>query len=517
MTGAATTAAAAPDPRGGVPALEVRGLVKEFPGTRALDGVDLTVRYGEIHALLGENGAGKSTLIKAVTGAHRATAGSIRIDGREVSFASPQEAQAAGIAVVHQHSNLVDNLSVAENLWLGRELPLRGPFVDWGAVRREARSILGRVGVSIEPDRLIAELRPDERAMVAIAKAIATDARLIILDEPTAALLPHEVDALFAQMRRLAGAGHAFLYVSHRLTEVFRIADRITVLRDGRNAGDFDRGSMDRRAVIQAIIGPGKSYDENRSAMGAGAPPVLIVEGLAGGPVQGVSFTLHEGEILGLPGLPGSGAEETLDLLFGRVPRSAGRITLAGRELALRSPGEAIAAGIALVPKDRLAEAVLHGFSVRENISIVSLDRHRIDRVFQFLSRRSEVREAERMARELNVRMPSIEAAISALSGGNQQKAILARWLSTGARLFLLSSPTAAVDVGAKGEIYALVRRLAEAGASVIFTSTEVEEFPRLCTRVLVFAEGRIQGELAGAAVTEEAIMHLAAGGEHGH
>src|ERR1700722_7457142 len=300
--------------------LEVKGLVKEFPGTRALDGVDLQIRQGEVHALLGENGAGKSTLIRAICGASQPTAGTIFVDGAAVSLKSPQQALALGIAVVHQHFNLVPQLSVGENLVLAESLPRRaGLFVDWGAVERRARKLLERVGLKIDPKIEVSKLRPDENAMVAIAKAIGSDAKIIILDEPTSALLPDEVSILFAHMRRLAAEGHAFVYVSHRLTEVFEIAHRVTVLRDGRRAGTWARAEMSVKQVIQAIVGGDKAWsDEIVGQDSATGAVVLAAEGIAGGRVTDFSFAVRAGEILGIAGLPGSGAEEGLDLVVGR-------------------------------------------------------------------------------------------------------------------------------------------------------------------------------------------------------
>jgi ABC-type sugar transport system ATPase subunit len=500
-----------------LPVLEVRGLVKEFPGTRALDNVSLEVMPGEIHALLGENGAGKSTLIKCVAGAQPPTAGMIFVDGKPVSFSAPHDAVAAGIAVVHQHSNLIPNLSVEENLWLGEPLPRRaGMLIDWRSVRERAREIMNYVHVEVPPDAIVGELRPDQRAMISIAKAVASKARLIILDEPTTALLPHEVETLFGEMRRLSREGHAFLYVSHRLAEVFDIADRATVLRDGRNSGTFERGRMDRNKVIAAIIGSQKLLRRGRPPATVIDRVAMAVEGLSGRRVDDISFALRAGEILGIAGLPGSGADETINLLFGRQRLSAGRISVEDRLLRLRDPSDAIAAGIALVPKDRLAEALLHGYSVRENISLPSLSRYLRDPIARFINRSAEDRAAREVVGRMNVHTPSIETTIDALSGGNQQKAVLGRWLTTGAKIYLLNSPTAAVDVGAKAEIYDLIRTLAAEGAGVIFSSTEVEEFPSLCERVLVFSKGKIAGDLAGDDVTEANIMTIASGGALG-
>ena len=312
--------------------LEVENLVKVFPGTRALDGVSITVGRGQIHALLGENGAGKSTLIRQICGASQPTEGRILVEGREVSLPSPHAASALGIAVVHQHFNLVPQITVCENLFLTGGLPRRvGLFVHWGEAYRRARALLSRVGLDIDPRTMVSELRPDEAAMVAIAKAIGTDARLIILDEPTAALLPGEVGVLFGHMRRLASEGHAFLYVSHRLAEVFDIADCVTVLRDGRNAGHWRRSDMSRREIINAIVGQ-KSFSEEISSAPVREGDVLLrSEGLGGGRVADMSFELRAHEIVGIAGLPGSGAEEALDLLYGRFPATGGQLDGRGR------------------------------------------------------------------------------------------------------------------------------------------------------------------------------------------
>ncbi len=493
--------------------LAVEGVAKQFPGTLALDGVDLTVRRGEIHALLGENGAGKSTLIRLICGASQPTAGRILVEGREVSLPSPQAAAALGVAVVHQHFNLVPQISVCENLFLSKNLPrLLGPFIDWGQANAKVRAWLARVGLDIDPHRLVSELRPDEAAMVAIAKAIATDAKLIILDEPTAALLPGEVAVLFGHMRRLAAEGHAFLYVSHRLAEVFEIADCVTVLRDGRNAGHWRREQMSRRAIIEAIVGT-KSFIEDAAYAPVALGPVLLeAQALSGGRVGDMTLALRAHEIVGIAGLPGSGAEEALDLLYGRFPVRGGRLTVGGAQVSFRSPRDAKQTGLALVPKDRHAESLLPGASVRENISLPNLNQFAVPGV-RFIRRGRERAAAEALARQLSVKMSGIEAPISSLSGGNQQKAILGRWLGSGAKVFMLNSPTSAVDIGAKAEIYALIRDIAAGGAGVIFTSTEVEEFPRVCHRVLVFRDGRIAGELVGAAATEANILNLATGG----
>ena len=515
MTSTISEALTGPDDAAELPVLEVRGMRKEFPGTLALDNVALSVRKGEIHALLGENGAGKSTLIKCICGAYAPTAGEVLVEGRPVSFSTPRGAVDAGIAVVHQHFNLVPSLSVAENIWLGEPLPRNAlGLVNWRKVHERARSVLKQVGLDVSTDAAISSLRPDQLAMISIVKAVSGNARIIILDEPTNALLPHEVERLFEQMRSLARRGHSFLYVSHRLTEVFEIADRATVLRDGRYAGVFDRSNMNRRTVVDAIVGKRGTLAERKTGSHASTQVLMEVAGLTGGRAENVSFSLRAGEIVGVAGLPGSGAEETLNLLFGRMRRRGGDVRVGDKPLALNDPAAAIAAGIALVPADRLAESVFHAESIRANISMPSLSKYLREPLLRLINRAAEVKGTTEVARRMRVRMPGIETHIDDLSGGNQQKVVLGRWLSTGARIFLLNSPTAAVDVGAKAEIYDLIGELAASGVGIVFASTELEEYTVVCDRVLVFSGGRVVGELSGEQLTEGNIMTLAAGGE---
>lgn len=499
--------------------LHVAGLTKIFGGQRALDRVDLSVRKGRIHALLGENGAGKSTLIKVIAGAQQADAGEIRLSGQVVDLRNPQEARVRGVAVVHQHANLVRSLSVQENLWLGRSLPRRGMgLIDWRAVEHEARKLLERVGLAIGPRAVVETLRPDDVAMISIAKAIASDAKLIILDEPTASLVPQEVSIVLGHMRRLTREGHGFVFVSHRLQEVLDVADDATVLRDGRVVWTGERHQMSRPQLVHAIVGNKKRPEgPNRlppapHTLREADAPALQARALSGAGVAGLSLSLHAGEIVGLAGLSGSGAEEAIDLLYGRTRATGGEMRLHGHPMVLGSPRDAVRAGLALVPKDRLAEATIADFSVGRNITIASLAEFVSDPVLRLLRRTREREASVELARQLNVKMPSIDAAISELSGGNQQKAVLARWIGAKARILLLNSPTAAVDVGAKSEIYALLHELAAAGAAILFTSTEMEEFAHVCSRVLVFRDGRVVAELSGEEVTEEAIVAASVG-----
>ncbi|TDK45713.1 sugar ABC transporter ATP-binding protein [Antarcticimicrobium luteum] len=503
----------APGPDSAREVLTIKGLTKQFPGTLALDDVSFGVRQGEIHALLGENGAGKSTLIKCICGAYSATGGDVLIEGKPVQITSPADAGAAGIAVVHQHMNLVPTMSVAENLHLGEKLPRRAGLLNWSEVHRRARQVLDRVGVDIPTTALISELRPEQHAMISIARAVSAEARIIILDEPTNALLPHEVERLFDQMRVLTRKGHSFLYVSHRLSEVFQIADRATVLRDGRLSGTFDRSNMTHAGIVGAIVGRDGALAERRVRSHSTDGTLMRVQDLSGRRADGISFDLAAGEIVGIAGLPGSGADETMNLLFGRRRSTRGGIEIDGKPVRLRDPGDAIAAGIAYVPRNRLAEAVFHADSVRANVTLPSLAKYLREPILRLVHRGREDEAAREVTERMRVRMPGIEASIDDLSGGNQQKVVLGRWLSTGANIFLLNSPTAAVDVGAKKEIYDLIDELAREGKGIVFASTELEEYALVCDRVFVFAAGRVAGELRGEDVTEPNIMTLAAGG----
>jgi ABC-type sugar transport system ATPase subunit len=498
-----------------VEVLRAHRIVKDFDGQRALDDVSLSLHAGEIHALVGQNGAGKSTLIKVFTGVHSATAGEILVGGRPVNIATPQDARAAGIEVVHQQGNLIPSLSVQENLFLGQVLPRRGKvLIDWKSVRRRAEAVLTRVGVHVDAAAPVSRLRADEIAMVSIAKALSTNAQVVILDEPTAALAPTEVEVLFTQMRRLAQEGHSFIFVSHRMSEIFEVADAATVLRDGRVAWSCaERSGLSKPAVIAAILGKNEAVHHphaDSARDGTGAPVRIEVRNLKTRNVAQCSFSARRGEILGLAGLPDGGAEETLDALYGRTRGLAEAVELDGVKMPLSSPRQAVRSGLAFVPKDRHSEALIPNFSVRANITVASLDRLVTDPFTRFINRPRERRLASDLATRLQVKMAGLDASIRSLSGGNQQKCVLARWIATDAKLYLLNSPTAAVDIGAKIEIYKLLQKITGSGATVLFTSTEFDEFARVCDRVLVFSRGRIAGELSGPAISEANILHLA-------
>nr|WP_239520504.1 sugar ABC transporter ATP-binding protein [Blastococcus saxobsidens] len=474
--------------------------------------MDFTLREGEIHALLGENGAGKSTLIKAVAGAIGVDGGSISVGGTEMEMRTPHVARAAGISVVHQHGNLVTDLSILENVLLTEGMYRRaGVLVDWKRSRERVRQVLARVGVERKPDVLVRDLSPHEVALVSLAKALAGDARVVILDEPTAALLPDEVERLFGQMRQLAAEGIGFVYVTHRLGEVFQICDRITVMRDGRLVGSWDRAELDHDALVDHLVGPEKALAEITRATEEIGPPVLEVSGLSAAGLHDVSFDVREREVLGVASLPGEGSEALVEALFG-LRRAGGSVLLRGKRLDVGSPRRAVRSGVALVPRDRQAHGLVPDMSVRENATLAATDRFRTDVVTRLMSRRSERQTLASVMKRLQVKTPSLETSISSLSGGNAQKVVIGRWLVRQSDVYLLDSPTAAVDVHAKSEIYALARELASSGAPVIFTSTEVEELVRLCDRVVVLHGGRIVGELTGDDLTVAAILRMSFG-----
>ena len=494
--------------------LQVKGAVKDYPGQRALDHMDFDLRVGEVHALLGENGAGKSTLIKAVAGVIPLTEGTVLMDGVEVDMRNPQRAQGLGVSVVHQHGNLVADLSVTENVLMVDGLGRRaGILVDWRGAHRRVRELLDRVGLpELDPKREVSTLGPHESAMVAVAKALASNARVIILDEPTTALQPAEVDTLFAQMRRLAAEGIGFVFVTHRLGEVFKVCDRITVMRDGRLVGTWQSDELDHDSLVDQLVGPEKSITQD--AFVGGSTPgdvVLEVKDLSGDVLRGLSFEARSGEVVGVASLPGEGAGEVIESLYGMC-RASGEIRIEGKRRRIRSPQQAVAAGVGLVPRDRLHQGLVADMNVRENATLASTRSFVSDPVLRLMRRgRERHRVGEVMAR-LSLKAPSLESEVRTLSGGNQQKVVIGRWLLRRSKVYLLDSPTAAVDVHTKAEIYALARQLADDGAAVIFTSTELEEFVRVCDRVLVLHDGAVAGELFGDENTVNSIMRLSFG-----
>ena len=489
------------------PLLVMKGIRKSFPGVQALRGVDLDVHAGEVLALLGENGAGKSTLIKVLGGAHRADAGVLELDGAEVSFGSPQEARAAGIAVIHQEFNLVPGLTAAENIFLGQEATRAG-FVARGEERRRAADLFQRLGAAIDLDVPCSQLTTAQQQLVEIARALARDTRIIVMDEPTAALTAGEVSRLFEIIRDLQSRGIAIIYISHRLDEIFALADRVVVLRDGRNVGTRPLEGLGRNELIEMMVGRELADEYPRRTTTPG-PVRLVVSGLCRGKaVRDVSFTVRAGEILAIAGLVGAGRTETLRLIFGADKRHAGELVLDGRRLDIRSPRDAIAAGIGLLTEDRKLQGLVLGQSVCENFALPNLGPLS---QFGFVDGRREREAFSRHVDQLRIKVPHQEERARNLSGGNQQKVVLAKWLERDCEVLFFDEPTRGIDVGARHEIYLLMNELAARGKAIVMVSSELPEVLGLADRILVMHEGRITGEIAcGPTVTQEEVMRLA-------
>jgi ribose transport system ATP-binding protein len=487
--------------------LEMHGIVKEFPGVRALDGVDLGVRAGEVHCLLGQNGAGKSTLIKVLGGAHRPDAGEVVWDGRPVDFASPHAADVAGIAVIHQELDLVPGLSVAENVVLGRE-PSRLGFTRPRDAERTARDVLARLGhPEIPVRRELGRLSAAGQQVVSMARALARDARLIVMDEPSAVLDPEEVRNLFRVVRELTADGVAVVYISHRLEEIREIGDRVTVLKDGRTvARDLPARETPTADVVRLMTGRTVEH-VFPDRTGQPGEVVLEVEGLSRtGEFADVSFTVRAGEVLGLAGLVGSGRSEILETIHGARRASAGTVRVKGTALRAGSVPAAVRAGLGLSPEERKSQGLLLAEPVARNVSLPSLGRFARA---GFLAPDAEVSAAREVTAQLDVRPADPTRPVKTLSGGNQQKVVLARWLLHGCTVLLLDEPTRGVDVGARAEIYSLVRRLAADGVAVVLVSSEVPEVLGLADRVLVLREGRVVHEAPAAELDEGRVLDL--------
>ena len=491
--------------------LAMEGISKAWPGVQALDRVDLSLGRGEVLALLGENGAGKSTLMKILGGAVRPDAGRIVIDGAERAIRSPQEALRLGIAVIHQEFNLVPTLGAADNIFLGQEIARGIPglaLILRREQRRRAAAVLARLGADFDPDRPCRTLSVAGQQLVEIAKALVSGARILVMDEPSAALSAPEVEALHAVIRDLKRDGTGIVYVSHRLEEIARVCDRVAVLRDGRNAGGAAVADVSRADLIRMMVGR-ELTEEFPRRDGSPGEERLTVEGLSRGTaVKGVSFTARRGEVLAITGLVGSGRTEVLRLLFGADRRDAGTVRLDGVPLAPRSPAAAIAAGIGLLPEDRKLQGLVLGLSVRENFALPNL--RRLSRAGVVL-RAEERRECGGFVEALRVKTPGQETAVRGLSGGNQQKVVLAKWLARRCEVLLFDEPTRGVDVGAKVEIYRLMNDLAAAGKVVVMVSSDLPEVLGMADRIVVMHDGRVTGIVDDArAATQESIMELA-------
>jgi ribose transport system ATP-binding protein len=496
------------------PLLRATGISKSFPGVQALQKVDLHIDPGEVLAVVGENGAGKSTLMKILAGLYAPDEGVLEFDARPAHIRSVKDAERLGIVLIHQELNLAGHLDIAGNIFLGRE-PTWGGFL--GLLSRriydDAAAVTRRLGLLASPRTIVNRLSIGQQQLVEIARAISLQSRLLILDEPTSSLTESETDLLFAVLKELKQAGISILYISHRLKEVEAIADRVTVLRDGKNAGELQRGGIHHQAIVQLMVGRElkQFYQRHRGGADAARPPIIRVQGLRWTAKQpGIDFAIEPGEIVGMAGLMGAGRTELAETLFGVRRRLSGVIEIDGQPITVRKPADAIRAGILLIPEDRRLEGLILEDSVQHNISIAALTT--LSR-FGIVRRGQENRLARAMCERFNIRTPSPGQIVGNLSGGNQQKVVLAKWLHRTPRLLILDEPTRGIDVGAKSEIYALMDELAHQGAAILMISSDLEEILGMSDRVLILHEGRLAGTLQRDALSEEAIMHLAAGG----
>ena len=490
----------------------MRGISKAFPGVQALDDVSLEVAGGEVVALVGENGAGKSTLIKILSGCYRADAGEAFLEGRRLGHYTPSQAQRMGISVIYQEFNLALPLSVAENVFVGRQPRTRLGTVAFGRMRRATQAILDSLGLPLDARCLAETLSVAEQQMVEIAKAISFQAKIIVMDEPTAALAEHETATLFRLVRRLKSEGVSVIYISHRLEEVFEVADRVVVLRDGRKVGGLPVAEATVGKIVHLMVGRelAELFHKGEVAIGE---PVLEVAGLsrAGSGVRDVSLTVRAGEIVGLAGLVGAGRTEIARAIFGVDPPDTGEIRVGGKPVHIRSPRDAIRAGMGFVTENRKEQGLFLILAVRENVTAACLGR--LTR-WDFIRFGAERELVGSLVEQLRVRTPSQEQQVQFLSGGNQQKVVLARWLALGAKVLLLDEPTRGIDVGAKAEVYALMGELARQGVGILTISSDLPEILGMSDRVLVVRGGAIAGGVSRGEASQEAIMRLATGGQ---
>lgn len=490
--------------------IEMRGIDKSFGGNAVLKEAGFLLDHGEIHALMGENGAGKSTLMKILTGVYTKDAGQIIVDGQEVCYKNPQEAEKAGIVFIHQELNVLFDLTVEENMFLGKEIHGRFGVCDKKAMRAEVRKILDRLGVSIDPQQRMSELSVGQQQMIEIAKALMVDAKVIIMDEPTAALTQSETEVLFQVVRSLKEKGVSIVYISHRMEEIFELCDRITVLRDGSYIDTKRIQDTDMNDVVKMMIGReiGERYPLREASIGE---VVFKVEGLTcPGVFKDVSFEVHAGEVLGVSGLMGAGRTEIMQAIFGNMPHVTGKLFLNGEEIHNHNPGQAMKNGIGFITDDRKTEGLMLEESIRKNISLANLGR--ISR--RGVLRKKEERElVQKGIEELHIKCFGPEHECGRLSGGNQQKVVFAKWIYTDPKVLILDEPTRGVDIGAKKEIYNIINDLAAKGVAIIMVSSELPEVLGMADRIMVVREGLVRGILSKEEADQENIMILATGG----
>ena len=487
--------------------LELKHITKLYPGVVALNDVSLEVRRGEILALVGENGAGKSTLIKTCSGAITPTQGEIVINGKSFTGMTPQTSEQNGIGVIYQEFNLVGDLSVAENIFLGRAIR-KGMVIDLKAMERESKKILDSLNIKINPKTLVKTLSVGYQQMVEIAKAVSQNAKLLIMDEPSAPLTSAEVEAMFAIVDKLKAGGVSIIYISHRLDEIFRLADRITILRDGQYVTTLNTDETNKDELVKYMVG--RQLTEvypKRDEICVKDEVIFEAVNVSGNGDKNISFKIHRGEVLGLGGLVGAGRTEFAELMFGMRPKTAGKFIFKGKEISPKTPKDDIELGIGLVPEDRKKEGALLGMSIRCNINMPIYQRISKGTV---INEKKEEEIAQTYRKEISIKTPTLDQLVKNLSGGNQQKVILAKWLAADSELLIFDEPTRGIDVGAKQEIYTLINHLVEQGKTVLMISSEMEELMGMSDRILILAEGNMTGELNKSEFNQERIMQLA-------
>ena len=493
------------------PLLAVRGLTKSFPGVLALRGVSLHLHKGEVLSLIGENGAGKSTLMKILAGVQPPDNGDYLIDGEPVSLQNVRDAMERGIALIHQELNLAANLDLAANIFLGRE-PNKKGIIQEKKLREDASKYLKRVGLDLPSETITGTLPIGKQQLVEIAKALSCDARVLIMDEPTSSLSQKETETLFEVVKDLRNQGISVIYISHRLGEVIELSDRVTVFRDGENAGDLEKYEINHENMVRLMVGRDLSEFYDRQIHQPGKTVLKAHEIISPSYCDiPVSLEVRAGEIVGIAGLVGAGRTELLQTIFGVTPALGGELELDGQSFRPSCPADAITAGIALAPEDRKQHGLVLPMTVRENASLPSLER---DQAKGFLNQEAELKIADRAVEQMSIKTPTIEQIVRFLSGGNQQKIVLGKWLAMKPKLLMLDEPTRGIDVGAKREIYKLMEKLAGEGMAILFVSSEMEEVLGMADRAYIMHEGRVSGELSREELSEESIMHLATGSE---
>jgi len=492
--------------------LEIENITKEFPGVKALKDVSFSIKRGEVHALVGENGAGKSTLMKILSGVYRPTTGTVRLDGKEVSFIDPKQAQLLGVSIIHQEFSLIPYLSSVDNIFLGREKRQANGLLNRKKMAKEAEEVLRRLDAEIDINKPVAHLSVANQQFIEIAKAIAIDTRVLIFDEPTASLTGKEIDKLFELIAKLKSDGVTIIYISHHLDEILTICNRFTCLRDGEFVGTRDVENSTKQDIVKMMVG--REIDNafpDKPVKTGNEETFLEVRKMKNNQIQDIQFHLKKGEIIGLAGLVGSGRTEVVRALIGADDAREKEVFIEGQMVSIKSPTDALALGIALIPESRKTQGLVLSQSIKNNISIPILKE--ISNFARIINRKKENEIVEASIRDLLIKTPSSAQLVKNLSGGNQQKVVLAKWLNTDCKIMIFDEPTRGIDIGAKEEIYKLMRELADDGLSIIMISSELPEILGMSDRVLVMHKGRIQGELDGNEATSEKVMYLATGG----